>query len=706
MLNTDSARPRPAGRCGSESGRVVKLVTYRLLSGQPEEKLGALSSDESEIIDLQAACQALNGEPSAYFKDMIAFVSGGSAAREQAAELVSKARPDAKLSVSDVKLLAPLRPRVMRDTMCFEGHLINCRKTSMRMQGQDPDSVDPEELKPGELWYTRPLYYKVNVNSIIGTDEEVTYPEGEQFKDYELELAVVIGKEGKNINARDAMDYVAGYTIFNDFSARTTQVLDMGDPKLNLGPGVSKDFANGLGPCMVTADAFDFRDARAIVRVNGEVRSEGNHGTIDHDFGDVIAHASNNVTLYPGDIICTGTITNCSGFDIGRPVRVDDVIELEIEGIGVLRHKVVAPKAQKMRNRHGTYKRSVCAVGPSGSHFAIKGDYPDVWRMSEQIADTWRVDEIPATASATMARDMGNLPVEHEPPKGGSILRHVGVDQSSMPVLKDVPEAMRPEVIARITEMHKIIGTHSLPTPEELEKHPTMHKTDTLNLFFCSQSDGFVSLNEREDIPLEPGDTLIQVGCMHGWRGKGVISGILVSADMSTLAQLTEKPASASSSGLRKFRRYVAGTMKSDRKESGESDVLINDYSPNAAELRDADGDLLGYAGDIWKTSSQQADISCKEDVITEPMADRPAKGGVTFRMIELLPGKRLNTNPDILNYYCVVSGELSAHSENGAAIARDMEDIIQLPGAALTLENTGSTPLTMAHFMTDADKT
>lgn len=682
----------------------MKLVTYKVLSGQSGERLGALSPDETEVIDLKSVCQALTGKQSPCFEDMISFISGGSPAREEAADLVARAGPSSRIAISEVKLLAPLRPRVMRDTMCFEGHLINCRKTALRMQGKDPEAVDIAELKPGPLWYTRPLYYKVNVNSIIGTDEDVTFPEGEQFKDYELELAVVIGKEGKNISPRDAMDYVAGYTIFNDFSARSTQMLDMGDPQLNLGPGISKDFANGLGPCLVTADAFDWRNARAIARVNGEIRSEGNHGTIDHDLGDIIEHASNNVTLYPGDIICTGTITNCSGFDIGRPVRVDDVIELEIEGIGVLRHRIVAPRAQKNRNKRKTYKRSVCAVGPMGSHFAIKDDYPDTWRSSDDIADAWRLDEIPAAASATMARDMGNLPVEHEPPRGGCILRHVGFDLQSMPTLGDAPEAMRQSIIDSITELHKVIGTHSIPTPEDLEKHPSMHKTDTLNLFFCSQSDGFVSLNDRDDIYLEPGDALIQAGCMHGWRGKGVISGLLVSADMSTLTQLTEKPAPSPSSDLKKFRRYVAGTVKSSRKESGESDILIEDYSPNAAELRDASGDLLGYAGDIWKTTSPEADISCARDVITAPMTDRPVKGGITFRMVELLPGKQLSTNPDIVNYYCVVTGELSAHSENGTATAGDMEDVIQLPGAAMTLENTGSHPLKMAHFMVDAE--
>ena len=682
----------------------MKLVTYRSKSGDAGEHLGGMTEDGAQVVDLQAAFQSRNGTKSPFFEDMIAFVSGGQDARDAAAEMLSAASADEKIPMADIQLLAPLKPRVMRDTMCFEYHLVNCKKTQLRMAGQDPEAVDPSELMPSDSWYHRPVYYKVNVNSIVGPGDEVAFPEGERFKDFELELAVVIGKEGKDINARDAMDYVAGYTIFNDFSARMTQVLDMGDPRLNLGPGVSKDFANGLGPCLVTPDAFDWHKASATVWINGEARFHGNHGEIHHSLPDVIEHASSNVTLYPGDIICTGTITNCSGFENGQPLYVDDVIGLEIEGIGVLENRIVAPKAKKVRNKLGLYKRAVCASGPDGSYFAIKDDYPDSWRVMPEIADIWRVDEMPARESATLARDMGNLPVEHEAPKGGSTFRHVGMDQRQAPALKDVPEAQLGPILDYITEAHKILGTHYIPTVEDMQKHLTMHKTDSLNLFVCTESEGYVALNDREDIHLKRGDTLIQAGCMHGWKGKGVISGLLVSADLSSLTQLTEKPVPAPGAGLKKFRRYVTATMKSDKKAIGESDIVIDDFSPNAAELRDESGDLLGYAGDIWKTFAPNADASCKADVITGPMEPMPAKGGITFRMIELLPGKRLPTEPKVLNYYCAVEGELTAHSDTGTATAGAKENFIQLPGAAMTIENTGTEPALIAHYMIDAE--
>lgn len=682
----------------------MKLVTYTSKAGGNAERLGILTADESQIVDLLSVEAEAGEEASGFFTDMIAFVSGGEPARKRAAELLKVAGKSARTPASEARLLAPLRPRVMRDTMCFEGHIINCYKTRLRMLGQDPEKADPSEYMPSENWYKTPVYYKVNVNSIIGTDVDVTFPEGERFKDFELELAIVIGKEGKNINARDAMGHVGGYTIFNDFSARTTQAVDMGDPRTNVGPGVSKDFANGLGPCLVTPDAFDWRDAKATVRVNGKERYTGNHGEIHYTVPDIIEHASNNITLYPGDIICTGTITNCSGFEHGQPLLVDDVIELEIEGIGVLRNKIVAPKATKVRNKDQLYKRSVCAPGAKGSSFAIRDDYPDVWRSMQQTADVWRIDEMPAGPSATLARDMGNLPIEHEAPKGGSTLRHVGMDFTLMPSLSEMPEAMRGQVLDYINETHRVLGTHYIPTREDMKKHPTMHKTDSLNLFFCSQSGGYISLNDQLDVHLEPGDALIQAACMHGWRGKGVISGLLVSADMSTLTQLTRKPKPAQVSSHRKFKRYVAATMKSDTKEIGESDVIIEDYAPNTDELRDEAGDLLGYAGDIWKTFAPNADVSCQEDPVSGPMEPMPPKGGITFRMVELFPGKKLTSQMKVVNYYCVVTGELTARSDTDSTTAGAMQDIIQLRGAALSLENTGNEPVLMAHFLIDAE--
>ncbi|KAI9018817.1 hypothetical protein DFJ74DRAFT_592186, partial [Hyaloraphidium curvatum] len=184
------------------------------------------------------------------------------------------------------------------------------------------------------------LFYKSNLNSIVGPDDDVAFPEGERFKDYELELAVVIGKQGKNIRAKDAMSHVGGYTIFNDFSARMTQLREM-PSEFHVGPGISKDFANGLGPCLVTPDAFDPATAAAVVRVNGEERSRGTTGGAYHTIDRVIEYVSNNTMLYPGDVIAMGTIENGAGLELMRPLAIGDTVELEVEGIGALRNRIV-----------------------------------------------------------------------------------------------------------------------------------------------------------------------------------------------------------------------------------------------------------------------------------------------------------------------------------------------------------------------------
>ncbi|MGI9132450.1 MAG: fumarylacetoacetate hydrolase family protein, partial [Rhodoferax sp.] len=247
----------------------MKLVTYIRPDDRPlTEHLGVVTSDVW-LVDLQAASQSLRGGPNPHFNDMVAFLSGRPVAQAEAQALADAAGADELVALSSVKLLAPVpRPRMMRDTACYEGHLVNGLRAAARMKGQNPDAMPPEAFKPPAIWYELPLYYKVNVNSIMGMDDEVAYPEGERFKDYELELAVVIGQEGRDIHARDAMRHVGGYTIFNDCSARLTQGKEMPN-EFHVGPGLGKDFANPMGPCLVTADAFDPDNAVTITRVNG-----------------------------------------------------------------------------------------------------------------------------------------------------------------------------------------------------------------------------------------------------------------------------------------------------------------------------------------------------------------------------------------------------------------------------------------------------
>ena len=226
----------------------------------------------------------------------------------------------------DVKLLAPLpNPTSVRDFYAFETHV----KKGFEKRGEPM----PEE------WYQIPVYYKSGHHNIIGTGEDVAWPSFTQKFDYELELAAIIGKQGRNIPAGRASEYIAGFTVMNDFSARDIQRQEM---KVRLGPAKGKDWCTGLGPYLVTPDEIgDPYNLRMTARINGELWSDGNSGTIHWKFEQMIEFLSKDDTIYPGDVIGSGTVGAGCGLELDRWVKRGDVIELEIEKIGVLRNRVV-----------------------------------------------------------------------------------------------------------------------------------------------------------------------------------------------------------------------------------------------------------------------------------------------------------------------------------------------------------------------------
>lgn len=159
--------------------------------------------------------------------------------------------------------------------------------------------------------------------------------------DYELELACIIGKTGKEIAKDKAMEHVFGFTIFNDFSARDAQMAEMA---AQLGPAKGKDFDTGnvLGPWIVTLDEIGDRDALAMdARINGERLGGGNSGQMHHKWPAILAHISQSETIYAGEVIASGTVGTGCGLELGRKLAPGDVIELEIEKIGVLRNRIV-----------------------------------------------------------------------------------------------------------------------------------------------------------------------------------------------------------------------------------------------------------------------------------------------------------------------------------------------------------------------------
>jgi 2-keto-4-pentenoate hydratase/2-oxohepta-3-ene-1,7-dioic acid hydratase in catechol pathway len=230
--------------------------------------------------------------------------------------------------VADVRLLAPLpRPNSMRDCLAFEEHL----KNSMRGR----------EIP--EVWYEIPIYYKGNPDTVQGTGENVIWPAYTQMLDYELEFAAVIGREGVDIPKEETWDYIAGFTIFNDVSARDIQMKEM---QGMLGPAKGKDMDGGniLGPVLVTTDEWDPRDGHTMIaRVNGEEWSRGSTASMHHDFATIISYISQGETLHVGDVIGSGTVGTGCGLELGKFPQPGDEVELEIEGIGVLQNRFVKP---------------------------------------------------------------------------------------------------------------------------------------------------------------------------------------------------------------------------------------------------------------------------------------------------------------------------------------------------------------------------
>ncbi len=231
-----------------------------------------------------------------------------------------------------VRVMAPLpNPPSLRDFLAFEAHIA----ATSKKRGQP---IPPE-------WYKAPVYYKGNHRTIIGPDEELPWPLETTKLDYELELACIIGRQGRDIAERDVPAYIAGYTIMNDFSARDIQFQEMA---CRLGPAKGKDFATAIGPCLVTPDEIlDLNALTMIARVNGEVWSEGRFGAIHWSFPQMIAHVSRGEMIYPGDLFGSGTVGGGCGLELDRYLQPGDIVELEIQPIGILRNRVVKQKGQR-----------------------------------------------------------------------------------------------------------------------------------------------------------------------------------------------------------------------------------------------------------------------------------------------------------------------------------------------------------------------
>lgn len=326
----------------------MRLVTYRDAAGA--DRLGALIDGDRMIVDLARAAALADRADDGAFASMLSLIDAGDAVLDAARALLESPPEEALVARDTVMLRAPLpRPRQMRDFMAFEGHARGAREVHFTKQAAkkpDPEAAMAEyrrrgQLDPPPVWYEQPVYFKCNRLNVIGPDEDIVYPSFTEELDYELEIAFVTGRKGVDIREADARDYIFGYTIYNDVSAREVQINEM---RGQLGPAKGKDFDTGnvLGPCLVTADEIpDPYDLDMRARLNGEELSRGNTGDIHHSFERMIEHVSRGETIWPGEVFGSGTIGGGSGHEHFRLLAPGDVVELEIERIGLLRNRVV-----------------------------------------------------------------------------------------------------------------------------------------------------------------------------------------------------------------------------------------------------------------------------------------------------------------------------------------------------------------------------
>lgn len=197
-----------------------------------------------------------------------------------------------------------------------------------------------------EAWYEIPAYYKGATEGFIGHQDEILWPSYTNVLDYELELAVVIGKEGKNIKAKNACEHIFGFTILNDISARDIQKKEMA---VRLGPAKGKDFCSIIGPVITTIDEFNYTEPDLLMtaKVNGVEWSRGQSGDTNYSFSKMIEHVSQDEWIIPGDLFGSGTVGTGCGLELDKWIQEDDIIEMEIQNIGKLINKVGKKQIRK-----------------------------------------------------------------------------------------------------------------------------------------------------------------------------------------------------------------------------------------------------------------------------------------------------------------------------------------------------------------------
>jgi len=322
----------------------MKLLTYETLwGGSPpaSTRCGVLQGEH--VLDVTALLGL-----SRTLRDVRDLLEWDDASLERVRDALERGAPCPAVPLQQVRLRSPvLQPPTMRDFMVFEEHAT--------AQGT---------RKREEAWYRLPVFYFTNTLRIFGPDDAIPYPSASTCLDYELEIGCVIRREGHDVSEADALDHVAGFCIFNDWSCRDLQ---RDEVSVGLGPAKAKDFATSLGPWLVTPDELapllknGRLELRCSVRVNGDVwLRDADARDAHHTWGAMIERASRDSRIVPGDVLGSGTVGGGTvaesvrkGYERARFLEPGDIVEMEVETLGVLRGSVgprnPAPEGYRFR---------------------------------------------------------------------------------------------------------------------------------------------------------------------------------------------------------------------------------------------------------------------------------------------------------------------------------------------------------------------
>ena len=305
----------------------MKLVTYDTGAGP---RCGVLHNEQVvDVTELLGARETL--------RDAQAMLETGQSAVAQVANALETSSNTLRFALGNVHLRSPiLQPPTVRDFMIFEEHA-TAQGTRQRE----------------EAWYRMPIFYFSNPLCIYGPDETIPYPSAAEMLDYELEIACIIGREGRNVPESEALNYIAGFCIFNDWSSRDLQ---RDESAVGLGPAKGKDSASSLGPWLVTTDemASYLRDGRLQVKCSAKINGDfwvkdSDGGLAYHTWGSMVERASKDSRIAPGDVLACGTVGGGSigeairkGIESARFLQPGDVVEMEVESLGVLRGTIGA----------------------------------------------------------------------------------------------------------------------------------------------------------------------------------------------------------------------------------------------------------------------------------------------------------------------------------------------------------------------------